>query len=120
MYGELVTLKFEFMLKTPINVKSPAVKKNTPTMIKGSFVVMNDKGLHTRPSTELVKCANHFKSQVHLSYQNIVVNAKSLLGILTLAASRGSVIEVRAVGEDAENAVASILQLAKNKFHIQY
>lgn len=88
--------------------------------VKGFFVVANDKGLHTRPSTELVKCATCFKAKVHLSYQNIVVNAKSLLGILTLAASRGAKIDVEAVGIDAEQAVETIIQLARNKFYIHY
>jgi phosphocarrier protein HPr len=87
---------------------------------KDSFIVVNEKGLHTRPSTELVKCATHFKSQVMLVYQSYTVNAKSLLGILMLAATRGSKIQVVAEGEDAEEAVKSILSLARNKFHIKY
>jgi len=87
---------------------------------KDSFVVVNEKGLHTRPSTELVKCATSFKSQVMLRYQNCTVNAKSLLGILMLAATRGAKISVEAEGEDAEQAVKSIVQLARNKFNIKY
>ena len=81
---------------------------------------MNEKGLHTRPSTELVKCATTFRSQVTLMYQEYSVNAKSLLGILMLAASRGAKIHVVAEGEDAESAVRSILDLARNKFNIKY
>jgi len=88
--------------------------------VKSSFVVINEKGLHTRPSTELVKCASSFKAQVNLIYQNVTVNAKSLLGILMLAAARGSKIRVEAEGDDAEQAVQSILALAKNKFYIKY
>lgn len=87
---------------------------------KGIFVVLNDKGLHTRPSTELVKCAANFDSQIHLSYRNYLVNAKSILGILMLAAERGSRICVEAIGDDAELAVDAILRLAKNKFNIKY
>lgn len=87
---------------------------------KDSFIVVNEKGLHTRPSTELVKCAVNFQSQVMLTYQDYTVNAKSLLGILMLAASRGSKIHVAAEGEDAELAVKSILDLARNKFNIKY
>jgi phosphocarrier protein len=87
---------------------------------KDSFVIINDKGLHTRPSTELVKCASMFKSQVTLHYQDLTVNAKSLLGILMLAAARGAKITIEAIGEDAEEAVKSIVELAKNKFHIKY
>lgn len=87
---------------------------------KGCFVVANEKGLHTRPSTELVKCAASFKAQVTLIHQNLTVNAKSLLGILMLAASRGSKISVEAVGDDAEQAVETLLALARNKFNIKY
>jgi phosphocarrier protein HPr len=87
---------------------------------RDSFTVVNEKGLHTRPSTELVKCATTFKSQVMLTYQNYTVNAKSLLGILMLAAARGAKIQVDAEGEDAEEAVKSILDLARHKFNIKY
>ena len=88
--------------------------------IKSSFVVMNEKGLHTRPSTELVKCASSFKSQITLLYQNLTVNAKSLLGILMLAAARGAKIKIEAEGDDAEEAIKTILHLARNKFNIKY
>lgn len=84
------------------------------------FTVFNHKGLHTRPSTELVKCATKFKATVTLRHQKTTVNAKSLLGILTLAATKGSKIEVSAEGEDAKEAVEKILELAKNKFYIHY
>lgn len=85
-----------------------------------SFIVINEKGLHTRPSTELVKCASAFRSRVSLHFLDLHVNAKSLLGILMLAAARGSKIIVEAVGEDSEAAVKAILELANNKFYIQY
>ena len=93
------------------------LKKNKA---KAIFVVLNDKGLHTRPSTELVKCAANFTAQVSLSYKNYVVNAKSILGILMLAAGRGAKVSVEAVGEDAESAVAAIIRLAQNRFNIKY
>jgi phosphocarrier protein len=93
-------------------------KKNNK--VSATFTVKNDKGLHTRPSTELVKCAAAFSCRVNLFYRNYVVNAKSLLGILMLAAERGSKIRVEASGDDAEAAVDSILKLAKNKFNINY
>lgn len=91
-----------------------------PTKVKDYFVVVNEKGLHTRPSTELVRCATSFKSQVTLSYQDQHASAKSLLEILMLAASRGAKVKVEAEGEDAEAAIKSILQLARNKFNIKY
>ena len=96
---------------------------NTPhkkRMIKGKFVVSNDRGLHTRPSTELVKCASGFDSKIFLFYHKQVANAKSLLGILMLAAEKGARIRIEAEGEDAEEAVHSIIDLARNNFYIKY
>lgn len=84
------------------------------------FTVINKKGLHTRPSTELVKCASKFKSEIYLIYLHHKINAKSLLGILMLAAIRGAKIIVEAEGEDAELAVNTIVYLAKHNFNIHY
>lgn len=94
--------------------------KKASCKVKRSFVIANERGLHTRPSAELVKCASSFKSTIHLIHQDLTINAKSLLGVLMLAAARGTKIFVEAVGEDAEEAVASILDLARNKFNIRY
>ncbi|MFI5334266.1 MAG: HPr family phosphocarrier protein [Chlamydiales bacterium] len=90
------------------------------TKAKDYFVVMNEKGLHTRPSTELVKCASSFKAKITLSYHDMNVSAKSLLEILMLAASRGAKVRVEAEGEDADEAIRTILTLARNKFNIKY
>lgn len=87
---------------------------------KGFFIVGNDRGLHTRPSTEIVRCITGFKSEVRLTRNKTEVNAKSLLGILMLAAEKGAKIHIMAEGEDAKEAVASLLQLAKNNFNIKY
>lgn len=88
--------------------------------VKGCFVVGNDRGLHTRPSTEIVKCAASFKSEVLLVYQKHRVNAKSILGVLMLAAAKGAKITVEATGDDAGAAVASLINLASNNFYIKY
>lgn len=87
---------------------------------KDTFTIINEKGLHTRPSTELVRCASSFKAQIFLSYQDLTVNAKSLLGILMLAAHRGSKIHIEAEGEDASAAVQALIELAQNRFNIKY
>ena len=87
---------------------------------KETFVVLNEKGLHTRPTTELVKLASSFRCQLTLHYQDVSVNAKSILDILMLAATRGAKIVVEGVGEDAEIAVKAIVELAKRKFHVKY
>jgi phosphocarrier protein len=85
---------------------------------KGKFKVNNENGLHTIPSAEIVKCATSFKSHIYLIYQRQIVNAKSLLSILTLTASKGAQIRIEANGEDAEEAVQSIIDLANNRFYV--
>lgn len=82
--------------------------------------MLNDKGLHMRPSTELVKCVNAYNSQVKLIFGDFIVNAKSLIGILTLGATSGSHIEIEATGEDAEEVIKSIQKLAEKQFYIHY
>lgn len=93
------------------------VKKNKA---QGTFIVKNDRGLHTRPSTEIVKCATTFRSEVLLAYQKNQVNAKSILDVLMLTASKGAKIHIEAIGEDAEEAVISLIELASNNFNIKY
>jgi phosphocarrier protein len=84
------------------------------------ITILNDKGLHTRPATELVKCASMYKAELFLHYQGLSVNAKSLLGILMLAAARGAKITLEAEGDDAEEAIAALADLVKSKFHMSY
>ena len=88
--------------------------------MKGNFSIANVRGLHTRPSMEIVKCATSFKSEIWLIYQGNRVNAKSILGILMLAAGKGAKISVEALGEDAEEAIEALTKLAFNNFNIHY
>ena len=88
--------------------------------IKDSFTVLNDQGLHTRPATELVKCVSRYRSLVKLFYHDLEVNAKSLLGILMLAAERGAKVRIEAEGEDAQEVINELIALSKDKFHIRY
>ena len=93
---------------------------DTNSKVMKPMIILNDKGLHTRPATELVKCAQNFEAQIMLTYQGLNVNAKSLLGILMLAATRGAKIGVEAKGVDAEEAVDALTTLARNRFNIRY
>lgn len=95
-------------------------KQPSPEVFKGIFIVSNDRGLHTRPSAELVKCAAGFQSDIFLIYRKVRVNAKSLLGILMLAACKGSRIRIEAVGKDALQAVNGLTDLAAKNFHVEY
>lgn len=89
-------------------------------VVRGGFVVLNDRGLHTRPSTELVRLASRFRSQITLIHKKLRVNAKSILGILMLGASKGSRIRIEAIGQDAQKAIDSLAELAEKGFHINY
>ncbi len=97
-----------------------SLSKTSDGKVFGTFVVQNEKGLHTRPSTELVKCAASFEAKITLYYHHHAVNGKSLLGILMLAAEKGSKIKVEAMGKDAEKAVLALLHLAQGKFNVKY
>ena len=90
------------------------------TKKRKTLTILNDKGLHTRPATELVRCASRFRAQITLHAPELSVNAKSLLGVLMLAAAKGSKIQIEAEGEDAEQAIIALCTLAKQKFHMQY
>ena len=103
-----------------MGVNTAVKDENLIKKAKGFFVIKNDRGLHTRPSTELVKCMSSFEADVFLTYQRNKVNAKSLLGVLMLAAIKGARISVSAKGRDAEDAIEFLVDLAKNKFNIEY
>ncbi len=85
-------------------------------MIQETVEITNKLGLHARASAKLSHTANGFQAEIFLIYQGDRVNAKSLLGILTLAASVGSSITVEAEGKDEKKAVTKIVSLFKEKF----
>jgi phosphocarrier protein len=81
-----------------------------------NLTVVNKLGLHLRAAAELVKVANKFKSQVTIHHGVQNVNAKSLMGLMTLAAAKGTEMEFTAEGEDAKEALAALKQLLAQKF----
>jgi phosphocarrier protein HPr len=84
--------------------------------VERSVQIVNRNGLHARPAAEIVKVASRFKSDITMIRDDLEVNAKSIMGVMMLAAEFGSTILVRANGPDAEEAVAAIAELAANKF----
>lgn len=78
--------------------------------------VKNKMGLHTRPATSIVKLLQHSKCEVTLSYKKETVNAKSILGILMLAATRNTTLTITAEGEDAPETVELLVQAFEKKF----
>jgi phosphocarrier protein HPr len=85
-------------------------------MIRASLIISNKLGLHARASAKLTKLAGGFKSDVHLSRNGRRVNAKSIMGVMMLAAGMGSEIELEVEGPDEAKAVEAIRELIQDKF----
>jgi phosphocarrier protein HPr len=78
--------------------------------------IVNKLGIHARPAAEIVKTAGKFKSNITIVRDDLEVNAKSIMGVMMLAAERGAVINLRATGDDAEAALDAICAVIANKF----
>ena len=78
--------------------------------------VINQAGIHARPSSEIVKVAARFRSAVTLSHDGLDVNGKSIMGVMMLAAPCGSDVLAIADGDDAEAALAALADLFATKF----
>ena len=85
-------------------------------MVARELRIINKLGLHARAAAKLVHMAARFKSEMKICKGEEIVDAKSILGILLLAAAHGSTITVTATGEDEEAAVQSIESLVASKF----
>lgn len=81
-----------------------------------SVQVGNIYGLHARPAAEFVKLANTFKSDIWVCKDGLEVNGKSIMGVMMLAAEKGSTIEIRARGDDAKQAVRALVKLVVGGF----
>ena len=79
--------------------------------------IKNKLGLHARAAALLVQTVNKFVAQVSFSKDGQIADGRSIMGVLTLAATQGSKIQVEATGEDAERAVRAIEKLIDRKFH---
>ena len=78
--------------------------------------ILNKLGVHARPAAEIVKAAGKFKSNITIVRDDLEVNAKSIMGVMMLAAEFGAVITLRATGDDAEAAVDALAGVIAAKF----
>lgn len=85
-------------------------------MIEKEVVIKNKLGLHARAAVKLVNLANRFSSSVRIIKDAMEIDGKSILGILTLAASQGTKIILRVSGEDEREALKALVSLINNKF----
>ncbi len=79
-------------------------------------VIPNRLGLHARASAQFVQLATKFRCEITVEIGNQRVNAKSIMGLLMLAAAQGTTLTLRAVGEDAEGALAALAELVARRF----
>jgi phosphocarrier protein len=85
-------------------------------MVKTSVTISNQLGLHARASAKLTKLAGSFASSVHLSRNGRRINAKSIMGVMMLAAGLGAEIEIECEGTDEQQAMDALLALINDKF----
>ena len=79
-------------------------------ILKKKIQIHNPQGLHARPASIFVKIANRFESEVTVRKGPEAVNGKSIMGLMTLAANQGSLLELEVSGNDAEQAMAELEQ----------
>jgi phosphocarrier protein HPr len=85
-------------------------------VIEREATIVNQEGLHARPAARIVRLANSFVAEIELAKDGLVVNGKSIMCVMMLAAECGSSIVIRANGPDAEQAVEALAELVASGF----
>ena len=86
-------------------------------MTEKNVTVVNALGIHARPASMIVQAAIAFQSSVQLFKDGAAADAKSIMSVMMLAAAQGSVVTVKANGEDEKKAVDAIIELFNKKFN---
>jgi len=81
-----------------------------------TFTIVNTLGLHARAAAQLVQTANRYRAEIHVEKDGMQVNGKSIMGVLTLAAAKGSLILVSCEGEDADAAMGALARIIEAGF----
>jgi len=79
--------------------------------------VQNKDGIHARPSVRIVEIANNFQSDIYIQKGDLKINGKSILDLLTLAASYGTLLTVEAFGDDAKEAVQAVSSFLSQEYN---
>jgi len=85
-------------------------------MTEKNITVINRAGIHARPAALLVQTIKNFKSNIYIEKNSDKINAKSIMGIITLGAAYGTILKIIADGEDEVFAVETICRLFESKF----
>lgn len=86
------------------------------TEFSEEMLITNSLGMHLRPAQQLVQTVLKFKCDVHIQKDGHRVNAKSIMGLLTLAAAHGSMLNIICDGDDAEEAISAVRVLIESGF----
>ena len=78
--------------------------------------IVNKYGLHARPAMQFVELANGYSSKIEVSNGSLTVDAKSIMSVMRLAATQGTILKILADGSDAEEAVSALTSLVRNGF----
>ena len=92
--------------------------ENSKNIYEKTVMIMNELGLHARPAAMIVKNANQFKSEIYITKvsDGETVNGKSIMGVMMLAASKGTKLVIRGEGEDSRQAVETLENVVNSKF----
>ena len=85
-------------------------------MTEKLLTVLNRAGIHARPAALIAQTANKFSSEITIEKDSVAVNAKSIMGVITMAAGYNTQLTLRAEGADEKQAVDAIAQLFESKF----
>ena len=85
-------------------------------MVEQVVIISNRAGIHARPAAVLVQAAKDFKANIHFEKGRNRINAKSIMGILTLAAAYNTELKIIAEGEDEKQALETLVRLFETKF----
>ena len=85
-------------------------------MVRQKITIINKLGLHARAAAKFVSCASAFSSRIQVGNDGKMVDGKSIMSIMMLAASRGTELDIEIDGRDEEEALMALTQLVENKF----
>ena len=86
-------------------------------MLEREVTIINRQGMHARPAMQMVEIASRFASKIKIRKGHLVVDAKSIMQVMTLEAVQGTVLLLQAEGEDAGQALEALAQVVAEKFH---
>jgi phosphocarrier protein HPr len=86
-------------------------------LIKKEVTLRNKLGLHIRPAAQFTKIASQFEANVFLSKDGVRINAKSIMGVMMLAANKGTIITIECDGTDEQTLMDKLVELIENKFY---